>query len=172
MAERLGVSPKTLQRWDNDGKLKAYRTPTNRRYYTEEQLNEYFENDTSNKKRKIVAYIRVSNRNQQDELNNQIEFIKRHINGHDEVVDNKVERIYITYKDRFIRFGYEWFEQLCEKFDTEIIVLNDKNMSSMEELIDDLSSIIHVFSTRIDGLKRYKKQVKEDDNLQSVQNRD
>ena len=32
--EMIGVSVKTLQRWDKDGKLKAYRTPTDRRYYT------------------------------------------------------------------------------------------------------------------------------------------
>ena len=33
-AELLGVSVKTLQRWDREGILKANRTPTNRRYYT------------------------------------------------------------------------------------------------------------------------------------------
>ena len=33
-AELLGVSVKTLQRWDREGTLTANRTPTNRRYYT------------------------------------------------------------------------------------------------------------------------------------------
>lgn len=37
-AEMLGVSVKTLQRWDREGKLKAFRTLTNRRYYTDEHL--------------------------------------------------------------------------------------------------------------------------------------
>lgn len=38
-AKRAGVSVKTLQRWDREGRLKpAGRTPTNRRYYTEDQL--------------------------------------------------------------------------------------------------------------------------------------
>lgn len=40
-AELLGISVITLQRWDNAGKLKAFRTPTNRRYYTYEQYLEY-----------------------------------------------------------------------------------------------------------------------------------
>ena len=40
-AELLNVSVITLQRWDNNGKLKAFRTPTNRRYYTYEQYLEY-----------------------------------------------------------------------------------------------------------------------------------
>ncbi len=36
-----GVSTKTLERWDKIGKLIAYRTPTGRRYYTEEQYSVY-----------------------------------------------------------------------------------------------------------------------------------
>ncbi|MFQ7125088.1 MerR family transcriptional regulator, partial [Blautia luti] len=36
-AELLGVSVKTLQRWDREGILKANRTPTDRRYYTYDQ---------------------------------------------------------------------------------------------------------------------------------------
>ena len=36
-AELLGVSVKTLQRWDREGTLKANRTPTDRRYYTYDQ---------------------------------------------------------------------------------------------------------------------------------------
>lgn len=40
-AELIGVSVKTLQRWDKKGLLIAYRTPTNRRYYTHEQYLNY-----------------------------------------------------------------------------------------------------------------------------------
>jgi len=31
----------TLQRWDNSGKLKAFRTPTDKKYYTYEQYKEF-----------------------------------------------------------------------------------------------------------------------------------
>lgn len=41
MAKLIGVSVKTLQQWDRDGKLKAHRTPNNRRFYTREQYEEY-----------------------------------------------------------------------------------------------------------------------------------
>ena len=40
-AELLGKSVKTLQRWYKAGILKAYRTPTNQRYYTHAQYLEY-----------------------------------------------------------------------------------------------------------------------------------
>lgn len=49
MAELLGVTVRTLQRWDRAGTLIAYRTPTNRRYYTQEQLNTYFTDAERNK---------------------------------------------------------------------------------------------------------------------------
>ena len=41
-AELLGVSVKTLQRWDREGILKANRTPTDRRYYTSKKSDSIF----------------------------------------------------------------------------------------------------------------------------------
>ena len=83
----------------------------------------------------------------------------------DDVMKRKVSKIFIAYKDRFIRFGYEWFERLCEKCETEIVVVNNKEMSPEKELVEDLVSIIHVFSCRIYGLRKYKKEIKEDKEL-------
>ena len=40
-AELIGVSVKTLQRWDREGTLKANRTPTDRRYYTYDQYLQF-----------------------------------------------------------------------------------------------------------------------------------
>ena len=40
-AEKINVSYQTLQRWDREGILKAYRTPTNRRYYTDEHYEQF-----------------------------------------------------------------------------------------------------------------------------------
>lgn len=48
-AEMIGVSVKTLQRWDNDGKLKAFRSPTDRRYYTHKQYVGYMSEGNSKK---------------------------------------------------------------------------------------------------------------------------
>lgn len=44
MANKLNVSVRTLQAWDNNGVLVAKRSPTNRRFYTDEQLQEYLRN--------------------------------------------------------------------------------------------------------------------------------
>lgn len=39
-------------------------------------------------------------------------------------MENKIKMIVISSKDRFIRFGYDWFEKFCEKFNTQIIIVN------------------------------------------------
>src|SRR3712207_9255297 len=81
-AEMIGVSVKTLQRWDNEGKLKAYRNPSNRRYYTHNQYVEYMGKIVQDKdKRKTIIYARVSSNSQKDDLKNQVEFLKRYANA-------------------------------------------------------------------------------------------
>lgn len=40
-AKEIGVCPRTLKRWDKDGKLVAKRTPTGMYFYTVDQLEEY-----------------------------------------------------------------------------------------------------------------------------------
>ena len=83
----------------------------------------------------------------------------------DSIMSNEIDTVYITYKDRFIRFGYDWFEKLAHKFNTQIVVLNNQDLSPTEELTEDLVSIIHVFSCRIYGLRKYKKKIENDKTL-------
>ena len=190
-AELLGVSVKTLQRWDRDGILKANRTPTDRRYYTYDQYLQFKGIQTENDIRDTVIYARVSTRNQKDDLQNQVEFLKQFCNAKgiivnqcvedfgsglnynrkkwnrllDEVMANKIKTIVISNKDRFIRFGYDWFEKFCEKFNTKIIIVNNETLSPNEELVQDIISILHVFSCRLYGLRKYKNQINEDEEI-------
>lgn len=80
-AESINVSVKTLQRWDNEGVLKAYRTPTNRRYYTYEQYLLYEGLKAADVERKTVLYARVSTSNQKDDLKNQVQFLRDYANA-------------------------------------------------------------------------------------------
>lgn len=197
-AELLGVSVKTLQRWDREEILKANRTPTNRRYYTYDQYLQFKGIQTENDLRDTVIYARVSTKNQKEDLNNQVEFLKQFANAKgiivnqciedfgsglnynrkkwnqllEEVMEQKIKTIIISSKDRFIRFGYDWFEKFCMKFNTSIIVVNNESLSPNEELVQDIISILHVFSCRLYGLKKYKHQIKEDEDIaKELQNR-
>lgn len=69
--------------------------------------------------------------------------------------------------DRFVRFGFDWFKRFCNHYDCEIIVINNPDTSPQKELVDDLISIIHVFSCRIHGLRKYKKDISSDESLQN-----
>lgn len=197
-AELLGVSVKTLQRWDRENILKAKRTPTDRRYYTYDQYLEFKGVNNVLNNRKIVIYTRVSTNGQKDDLKNQIEFLLNFTSAKGIIVDetiedigsglnynrkkwnklieecmeNKIDSIIVTHKDRFIRFGYEWFERFLAKFNVKIIVVNNELLSPQEELVQDIISILHVFSCRIYGLRKYKKKIERDEEIaKSLQSR-
>ena len=129
IAERSGVTVLTLQRWDNNGTLKAYCTSMLKVLFLMKQLLK-------------------------------------------EVMDNQVDTIFITYKDRFIRFGYDWFERLCKMHNTEIVVLNNIETSPTQKMINDMISTVHVFSYRLYGLRKYKSKLKNDRSLKSGENND
>ncbi len=129
IAERSGVTVLILQRWDNNGALKAYCAPMLKVLFLMKQLLK-------------------------------------------EVMDNQVDTIFITYKDRFIRFGYDWFERLCKMHNTEIVVLNNIETSPTQEMINDMISTVHVFSYRLYGLRKYKSKLKNDRSLKSGENND
>ena len=78
-------------------------------------------------------------------------------------MEQTIKIIIVTHKDRFIRFGYDWFEKFCMKFNTAIV--NNEELSPKEELVQDIVSILHVFSCRLYGLRKYKKQIERDEEI-------
>ncbi|HDR7517228.1 hypothetical protein COE20_21045 [Bacillus cereus] len=58
-----------------------------------------------------------------------------------------------------------WDNQFLRKMGVEIMIVNNEKLSPQEELVQDLISIIHVFSCRIYGLRKYKKKMSEDEDL-------
>lgn len=183
------IKVKTLQKWDRDGILVAYRTPTNRRYYTETQYNEFRGLKTEDSDKQIVIYGRVSSSKQKRELNHQIEFLYNYaaskgykisnlysdvgsglnykrVNWNrliDDCAYGKISKIIISYKDRFVRFGYEWFEYfLKSRYNVDIEVVENKLTTPEEEVVQDLITIIHVFSSRVYGLRKYEKKIRKD----------
>ena len=181
LASWVGVSVFTLQRWDRNGTLKANRTPTNRRYYTHDQYLQY-RGLVAGAQGRTLVYARVSSLSQKSDLDTQkaalgayclehhikvdqwIEDIGSALNykrkGFNQIIEEielgHVKRLVIGYEDRFVRFGYDWFEAFCERHGTEILVVNGEALSPNEELVRDLLAIITVFSARLHGLRSYK----------------
>jgi hypothetical protein len=44
----------------------------------------------------------------------------------------------IAHKDRPVRFGFSWFERLCAEHRTELLVLNNEQLSAEQEMVQDL----------------------------------
>ena len=80
-------------------------------------------------------------------------------------MEQKIKTIIVTHKDGSSRFGYDWFEKFCMKFNTTIVVVNNEELSPQEELVQDIVSILHVFSCRLYGLRKYKKQIERDEEI-------
>lgn len=181
----IGRTTRTLQRWDYEGILKAYRTPTNRRYYTHEQYLEI--KGQKAQPRVIAAYYRVSSTGQKADLASQRRALevfclqsgkavghwlcdigsglnyrrKGFIELMTMVERGELSEIVIAHKDRLVRFGYEWFEHFCRQHGVSLTVMNAEHLSPEEEMTKDLLSIIHCFSSRLYGLRRYKKKILE-----------
>ena len=181
----IGKSVNTLQKWDRKGILPAFRSPTNRRYYTHEQYLQY-RGLISSEQGLVIAYARVSSPSQKKDLALQMQALRAYClehgikvdqcsadigsalhykrKGFNQIIDlielGQVKRLVIGYQDRFVRFGYDWFEQFCQRHGTEITVMNGETFSPEEELVRDLIAIVTVFSARLHGLRSHKNLIR------------
>ena len=188
-AKMINRKVKTLQKWDREGVLPANRTPTGRRYYTHQQYLEYMGYADDKSPKREVIYARVSSRNQKDDLANQITFLTKYCENNgitihkiyqdygsglnynrkdwnkllDKCFEGKIKTIVISHEDRFTRFGFDWISDLLKRqCDVNIIVAENITTSPEADLVKDLISIIHVFSCRIYGLRKYRKKIEKD----------
>jgi len=187
-AKILNRTVKSLQQLDRCKKLVANRTATNRRYYTKKQLDDFLNVDFQKQPiGKIVAYCRVSSNNQKKDLKNQrsiietfcvasgfanVEYVeeiggglnfkrKYFYNIIQQIIDKKISKLILAHKDRFCRFGFDLIEQLCQDNECQLILINNESLSPEQEMVQDLMTIIHCFSSRLYGLRNYRKSLKE-----------
>lgn len=186
-AKKIGVSVSTLRRWDNEGILKARRTQTNHRYYTDEDIQGYKETKDSDKKKLTLVYCRVSSANQRNDLKSQQlvmeqfclakglavdEYLSEIGGGMNfkrpifldiikKIENEEVTTLVIAHKDRLCRFGFEFFEYFAKEHGCNLIVVNQPSLSPQEEIVEDMLSIVHTFSGRLPGLEKHKKEIKE-----------
>jgi predicted site-specific integrase-resolvase len=69
----------------------------------------------------------------------------------------EVHTLVIAHKDRLVRFGFEWFAQFCADHGCQPLVLNQETLSPEQEMVQYLMTIVHCFSSRLYGLRNYRK---------------
>lgn len=185
-ANLIGVSVSTLQRWDRQGRLKPRRTPSNRRLYTDEDLA-LVRRAPRRSGRITAAYARVSSQAQKPGLDNQVRVLEqfcaangwavdewiREVGGGldftrkhflrilDAVVLGRVERLIVVHRDRLCRFGFEMIEHLCRTHDCDLVVMNQESLSPEHEMVQDMLAVVDCFSTRLYGLRNYRKPLRQ-----------
>ena len=74
----------------------------------------------------------------------------------DEILDHRVEKVVITYKDRLSSVGFELFRYIFRKFRTEIVVISeigDPKLNS-EEVFEEIVSMLHCYSMKMYSKRR------------------
>jgi putative resolvase len=184
--KKIHVSVKTLQRWDRQGVLKAHRTVSNRRYYTQEDLSKILPEEERTRRR-TIAYCRVSSVAQKPDLENQRKHLsefcqasgllvdewiseiggglnfkrKQFLRLVDAIIAGEVAVVLIAHKDRLARFGFHLLEHLCDTHDCRLLVMNTEELSPEQELVQDLMAITHCFSSRLYGLRNYRRALEK-----------
>jgi putative resolvase len=181
-AKLVGVSAHTVRRWEKEGRLTVARTLTNQRYFTDQDVQRVLRLRLESKPKQCVIYCRVSSPSQKDDLASQVDAMEAFSTARGLVVSETVKEIaggmnmsrpkflgvvfgiingeigtlVIAHKDRLARFGFELIENLADNYGCKIIVANQEKLSSQQEMVEDLMAIIHTFSCRLYGLRKYK----------------
>ena len=179
----LKITRTTLTSYVKTGKIKTIKMENGYYEYDDNSVYKFLGyND-----RFDIAYARVSTYKQKNDLENQIHNIlnftssknitinqifkevasgidlerKEFLKILDLVKQNKVNRIFITYKDRLTRLSFSIIEQLFNSFGTTIIIINSPTQSGLledeNEILEDIISLIHILSTKMYSNRRIRK---------------
>ncbi len=178
--EYFRINGATLRMWRLKGKLNYKQFSSKKIMYDIDSFEDYCAKPKYN-----VIYARVSTTKQKEDLNRQIEMVKGYAisNGYKiekifkdiasgmnenrtefnlllrDIFSGNVDTVFISYKDRLTRFGFDYFKHIFEEFGTKIVVLDEleeTNSDFQTELTNDLISIIHHFSMKLYSNRRKK----------------
>jgi len=79
-------------------------------------------------------------------------------------IQGKINELVIVHKDRLTRFGFELIEDLIKTYSNGKIVIlqKSKEMEPQEELVMDVLQILNVFTTKMNGMRKYSKKKGKD----------
>lgn len=187
----LRITRQTLTKYVKNGTIKVKELPNGRYDYDEASVYAFLNKDVQ---RKTYIYARVSTNKQKADLENQVKQLKQfcfangwQINGvyqdvasgisfekrnaffemFDDIIEGRVERIVITYKDRLSRVGFDLFKYMFDRFNCRIVVMSDVGSEKLdsEEILDDMETLLHCYSMKYYSSGRVKKlkEVMRDD---------
>ena len=178
--EYFHITGPTLYQWRVKGKINAKQLSSKKILYDIDSFEDF-----QTKQKQNIIYARVSSAKQADDLSKQIEIVKSYAISNGVKIDKvykdiasgmnenrkefnlmlreifagNVDKVFISYKDRLTRFGFDYFKNIFSEFGVEIVVideLEETNSDFQKELTNDIISIIHHFSTKLYSNRRNK----------------
>lgn len=182
----LRIARGTLSRYVKSGTIRITILPNKRYDYNEQDVERLLNKGIE---RKTVIYARVSTAKQKADLENQINLLKQFCfsNGIkinsiykdiasgisfekrldffkmlDEIMQNKVKKVVIAYKDRLSRVGFGLFKHLFLKHATEIEVISEVGSEKLDsqEIFEEIVSLLHCYTMKLYS-GRKKKVIEE-----------
>ncbi|MDE5753573.1 MAG: IS607 family transposase [Oscillospiraceae bacterium] len=179
----LKITRQTLTKYVKNGLIKVEILPNGRYEYDEESVYAFLNKEV---KRRTYIYARVSTPKQKRDLENQIKLLKQFcfMNSYtisgiysdiasgisfekrkdffrllDEIIDNKAERVVITYKDRISRVGFDLFYHLFKKYNCEIVVMSEAGSEKLDrqEIFEEIVSMLHCYSMKLYSKRKIQK---------------
>lgn len=175
-ADFLEVTPDTVRKWCNAGKLPFHKNVSGQRIFDMNELIEYknkkpgIEEKTSKPPQKIAFYVRSSDNNDVI-IETQISILTKEFGNPDRIFRDKasglnekrkglnllldsIEKkefsiIAATNKDRITRLGFSYVERICKANNVELKIANsDETKDPHEILIQDFMSLLVMLGMR------------------------
>ena len=179
----INVTPQTLRRWADEGRISASRSPGGIRMYDLTDLESRLNVSSDVKANRKVCYCRVSSNKQKDDLERQKQYLREQYPHHEIIQDvgsginfrrkglrsileranrKELEEVVVCHRDRLCRFGFELIEYTLKLNGVKILVEKSDFKTPTEELAEDLLSITTIFACRQMGRRRYKSSQNQD----------
>lgn len=176
----LGLQPTTIRSWAKNNTIKTIKTPSGQFLYSRKAIDTIINGDNDVKEKQKIIYARVSSEKQKDDLERQIVYLRSKYPNHhlikdcgsginwkrkglltilEQTMSGLVDEIVVAHKDRLCRFGYELVQWIIESNGAKLIVMDEEHdhQTGEQELAEDLLSIVHIYSCKQMGKRRYSK---------------
>lgn len=182
----IGLQGRTIHKYAKTGIFKTFTTPFGQTLYNKQSLLDYvnnFSNIKETEEQKNIVYCRVNSKKQSDDLQRQVKLAEELYPDYEVISDigsginfkrkgletilrysneKRISELVVFHKDILARFGFEVIEKVINLSGGKVTVIDNENYKSSEqELAEDLLSIIHIYSSKQMGKRRYNKNTKD-----------
>lgn len=176
--EKYKIHHDSLLKWERDGHLQSKRTAGGHRRWLEDDIQTLLKIGVVKEEKRYAYYARCSTAKQKENLERQIERLKKHcqdkgysevkeyseigsgLNDNrpklhkliDAVLKKEVNHIVVEYKDRLARYGFKFLMRFFKGLGCTVEFLDEKaTKDDNEELVQDVLSLFTCFSARLYG---------------------